>query len=462
MNSFLMLTQNSTFIIGPVAKLLGYIMEGIFWVLENIGIPNIGIAIILFTIIVNLLMLPLTIKQQKFSKFSAKMNPEIQAIQKKYQGKNDMDSMTAMQQETRAVYAKYGVKPTGSCLQLLIQMPILFALYRVIYSIPAYVDRVKEAFFPLVTELMNQTGSKDFIQTLSGASMYAKQFKNEAFINGETEYVQNTFVDVLNRASETDWELLVEKFPDLSNTIQITLDNLEIFNKFLFVNIAYSPWDTIKLEWVSDERNFLVMLCALMIPVLSAVTQWVNLKLAPSAQNNNGNGRNASVEENPMMASMKTMNNIMPLMSAFFCFTLPAGMGIYWIAGAVIRCIQQVIINKYIDSLDMDKIIEKNVEKYKKKLEKQGVIMQGINEKAKNSTRNVNYNNYTNKNTSFASKANKSTENINVSQKSKASNNTSDTQAKNSNYSASGKNAKSGSIAAKANMVKDYNERNNK
>ena len=85
----ILLTQNSTFIIGQVAWLLGKIMEGIFEVLNLIGIPNIGLAIILFTIVVNLLMMPLTIKQQKFSKFSAKMNPELKAIQKKYANKKD-------------------------------------------------------------------------------------------------------------------------------------------------------------------------------------------------------------------------------------------------------------------------------------------------------------------------------------------------------------------------------------
>ena len=136
---FIILTQNSTFIIGQVAKILGYIMEGIFTILEKVGLPNIGVAIILFTIVVNLLMLPLTIKQQKFSKLSAKLSPEIQEIKKKYEKRKDSDSQMAMNQEIQMVYAKYGVSPTGSCLYLLIQMPILFALYRVIYAIPAYV-----------------------------------------------------------------------------------------------------------------------------------------------------------------------------------------------------------------------------------------------------------------------------------------------------------------------------------
>ena len=87
----ILLTQNSTFIIGPVAKLLGFIMQGIFWVLDKIGIPNIGLAIIIFTIVIYLALLPLTIKQQKFSKMSAIMNPELTAIQNKYKGKSDQD-----------------------------------------------------------------------------------------------------------------------------------------------------------------------------------------------------------------------------------------------------------------------------------------------------------------------------------------------------------------------------------
>ena len=106
----MLLTQNSTFIIGPVAKILGLIMNAIFEFLNLIKIPNIGLAIIIFTIVIYLLLLPLTIKQQKFSKLSAKMSPEIQAIQNKYKDKkNDQAAMMAMNSETQAVYAKYGV-----------------------------------------------------------------------------------------------------------------------------------------------------------------------------------------------------------------------------------------------------------------------------------------------------------------------------------------------------------------
>lgn len=433
----LILTQNSGFIIGPVAKLLGYIMEGIFWVLDKIGIPNTGIAIILFTVVIYLLMLPLTIKQQKFTKFSAKMNPELQAIQKKYQGKSDNDSMMKMQAETREIYAKYGVNPTGSCLQLLIQMPILFALYRVIYAIPAYVGKVKEAFFPLVDSLIAKAGSSDFIQSLTSAAAFTKQFKNEEYVAGTVEYVQNTYIDVLNRASNADWTALAEKYPELGSEITATLDQLDVYNNFLGLNIGYSPWDTIKMEWIADERNWLLIIGAVAIPLLSALTQWLNVKLSPSQANNNNN---VSPEENPMMASMKTMNTMMPLMSAFFCFTLPAGMGIYWIAGAVVRMIQMVAINKYFDSVDLDAVVAKNTEKYREKMKKQGALVEGINERARNSTRNV------------QPKAPAKTAEQKQEEMKKAT----------EYYNSVNKNAKPGSLAAKANMVKQYNEKNNK
>ena len=132
--------------LGPIARLLGKILEAIYYVLSLVGIENVGICIILFTFIVNTLMFPLQIKQQKFSKMSSRMNPELQAIQKKYKNKKDQASQQKMSLETQAVYQKYGVSPASGCLPLLITFPILFALYRVIYNVPAYVNQVYDIY----------------------------------------------------------------------------------------------------------------------------------------------------------------------------------------------------------------------------------------------------------------------------------------------------------------------------
>ena len=138
-------------ILGPIADILGWIMDLLFRFTSTFGILNIGLCIILFTLVTKVLMIPLTIKQQKSSKLMSLMNPEIQAVQKKYKGKKDQTSMTKQQMEMQAIYEKYGSSPTAGCLPMLIQFPIIIALYRVIYNIPAYVPSVSPAgrFSPL-------------------------------------------------------------------------------------------------------------------------------------------------------------------------------------------------------------------------------------------------------------------------------------------------------------------------
>lgn len=429
---FMLLTQYEGSILGPIAKLLGYLMEWIFNGLYAIGIPNIGLAIIIFTIVIYMLLLPLTIKQQKFSKLQAKMNPEIQAIQAKYKDKKDNASMAAMNQETQAVYAKYGVSPTGSCVQLAIQMPILMALYRVIYAIPAYVSKVKDIFVPMANSLYAEKGIKEFIEGLSNANMFTKQFKNELYISNDAEYVKNIIIDSFNRASSVEWQSAIDKFTSHSDVIKKALADFNSFNSFLGLNIANSPSFTIKSA-IAD-KHFLLILGALLIPALAAFTQWLNTKLMPQAPSNSGNA-----QQDQMQATMKSMNIMMPLMSAFFCYSLPIGMGIYWIAGAVIRCIQQVVINKHIDKMDIDEIIKQNEGKAKKKIEKQKQNAEKMSAYANMNTRSM----------SISEKANSY----------KASDVSSDNS---TGYTPkSNPNAKPGSLAARANMVRDYNDRKN-
>ena len=383
----IILTQYNGFIIGPIARILGYLMEGIFSFLDLIGIPNIGLSIILFTIVIYLLMMPLTIKQQKFSKLSAKMNPEIQAVQAKYKNKKDNDSVMAMNAETQAIYAKYGVSPSGSCIQLIIQMPILFALYRVIYAMPAYVGKIKEAFFPLVTDLISQAGSLEFIQGFKNAAMYARQVTNEAFVEGVADnvYVQNTYIDILNKASTTEFASIADRFPSLAGDVGHTLSYINEYNNFLGINIGNSPSYMVSEAWNAQGGiQWLMLIVAFIIPVLSAVTQWINTKLMPQADTSNQNDQQSS-----MAQSMKMMNTMMPLMSAFFCYTLPAGMGLYWIAGSVVRSIQQVVINKHIDKMDIDELVKQNEGKRIKKLEKYGIDPKTVNKNATLNTKNV-------------------------------------------------------------------------
>ena len=439
----MLLTQNSTPIFKYVVKLLGLIMNGIFEFLNLIGIPNIGLSIILFTIVIYLLLMPLTIKQQRFSKLSARMNPEIQAIQAKYKNKQDQASLMAMNMETKAVYAKYGVSPSGSCLQLLIQMPILLALYRVIYAMPAYVTKIGEAFGVLADKIMQAPNGVEEVRALSSAAYFVKNFDID---------IRNAIIDTLNKTSTVDMAALSEKFglAELTYNGNLILTNgsekglIDVYNNFLGLNIGNSPMDTIKTALAAG--NYLLLVGAVLIPVLAALTQWINYKLMPQAATNDDKKKKQQPSNDTaeaMQQSMKMMNTIMPIMSAWFCLTLPAGMGLYWVIGAIVRSIQQVAINKHIDHMDIDAEIEKNVEKYKEKLKKQGIDASKLQAAARTNTKNIA------SKTAYQSNAVKRTE---KSEEEKAE----EIRKATEYYS---KNAKPGSLAAKANMVKQYNEK---
>ena len=415
----IVLTQNSTFIIGDVARILGWIMNALFNFLDGVfGIQNIGLCIILFTIIIYLLMLPLTIKQQKFSKFSAKMNPEIQAVQKKYQNKKDEASMMAMNEETKAIYTKYGVSPTGSCVQLLIQMPILFALYQVIMRVPAYVTGVKDVFTELATEIMNTAGGVEFMQELS------KNGAMTAYV-GKDFTQMNTVVDVLYRLQETGkatWDMLADQFPNMAALIDSTHASISHLNDFILINIANSPMNMIKSGFTTGQ--YLMVFGAILVPVLAALTQWLNVRMMPQPSSGNEND---------------SMNMMMPLMSAWFCLSLPAGMGLYWIMGAVVRGIQQFLINKHLDKLDIDAIMKANVEKNNRLREKKGLPAQNITNIAKADTRTVD----------SQSRIKKMTE-----EEKKAAMEAATNYYKNAE--------KPGSLASKADMVRKFNEKTKK
>ena len=373
-------------------------------------------SIILFTFVVKMLMFPMTIKQQKFSKISAVMNPEIQAIQAKYKGKSDQDSMMKMQAETKAVYEKYGTSPTGGCLQLLIQLPIIYALFRVINNIPAYVASVKMVFMNIVTPLMAENDFMGKISTFAEAH----NMSMEKYDFSQSNYV----IDLLYKFTDTEWGELITQFPDLTTVITENLERINNMNNFLGINLAEAPG--------------FALTPALLIPILSGVTQWISTKLMTANQPINDSG-----EENTMASSMKMMNNFLPLMSAFFCITMPSGLGIYWVATSTFMILQQIILNMYFNRMDMEELIMKNLEKANKKRAKKGLPPQKVSNVAKQTVRNI-----------------ENAEQIKEEQKKRIEETHNKIKESTEYYNKSA--AKPGSLAAKANMVQQYNERTEK
>ncbi len=421
METMILATKSGTPIIGQIAVVMGWIMNAIYKVLDAVGIQNIGLCIIIFSILIYLCMTPLQVKQQKFSKLSAIMQPEIQKIQKKYQGKKDQDSMMKMQEETQAVYQKYGVSATGSCVQLAIQMPILFALYQVIQNIPAYVGSVYNVFNGVCTKILAVDGFTDIINNFIADNKMTR-------VRQVTENA-DSIVDFLYALSPSQWESLqkVSQFSGFSDQISKTASEIQKMQTFGVLNIADQPLSYIK------TGSIILIIAALAIPLLSWATQMLNLKLMPQAAPSGNDDNNA------MASSMKTMNTVMPLMSAFFCFTFPVGLGIYWIASAVVRSIQQVLINRHLNKMDIDDLVNENMRKMEAKRAKEGLPPQKITNQAHQSARNINKIEKGMSGTDEASRAKK------VEQ-----------AYQNASH------AKTDSITAKANLVRNFEERNKK
>ncbi|MCC8150205.1 MAG: YidC/Oxa1 family membrane protein insertase [Lachnospiraceae bacterium] len=436
MDSLFLLTQNSNAIMGPIAKGLGLIMNGIYVILDDFfNIQNIALTIIIFTLVVYLCMMPLTYKQQKFSKMSQVMNPEIQAIQKKYKGRKDQASVQAMNEETQAVYAKYGVSPSGSCVFMVIQLLILFPLYRVIYNVPAYVTRVKESFADVVNGIMGTSGYQDimtdFYSTISANNSVMKNVSLN--FDGTTTEAYDSIIDVLYKCTSGNWSLLAEKFSGISDIVTSTQSTVEHFNNFLGASIVYSPRTLISTGF--QEGQYFLIFIAILIPAISAGSQFLSMKLVPQQQNNGG-------QQEAMASQMKMMNYFMPIYSLFIVFFLPVGVGIYWIAGAVIRVLQQIFFNRHFDRMDLAEVVKKNQKKAEAKAkvraEKKGVSGQTISNAASINTRQID----AKKRKTMAEKA---------SSASKAS------------YSdGAQKKYKEGSMAARANKVREYNEKNSR
>lgn len=427
---FLLLTKVGG-ILGPFATVLGIIMDWLFKLTSVFGIQNIGLCIILFTFVTKLILFPLTLKQQKSSRLMSIMQPEINAVQARYKGKKDQESLMKQNVEMQAVYEKYGTSMTGGCVQLVIQMPILFSLYQVIYHIPAYVSSVKDVFMNVVTAITSLG-----VDHVSMLTQFATDNKVSMARIGDLT-TNNGLVDFLYQLDPTQWTALQHLFPTLQDTIATNAHNIEHMNSFLGINLATTPLAVMFPSGFGGGFHFSM---AIMIPILAGISQWLSARLMTvtqkSGQNDNGN--------NTMAQSMKMMNTVMPLMSVFFCFSFASGIGIYWIASSVFQVIQQLLVNHHMDKIDIDEMVKENMEKANKKRAKKGLPPKKVTHNATTSLKSIQ-----------AANEKEDAEKQEKLEKTKA-------QLKASNDYYGNGSEKPNSIAAKAKMVEKYNEKHSK
>ena len=261
----------------------------------TIGGNNYLVALILFAVLVKVLMLPLSIKQQKNSIKQANLRPKEMAIRKRYAGRNDQPTQQKMQQDILDLYQKENFNPMGGCLPLLIQLPILIALYQVVTNPLRYLCKVPKNVITKLYEIAEITTKQEI-------ELIAKMKENFSLY-------ADTVKDYITEA-------------DLPN-----------FNTF-GIDLSRIP----SLDDVSKTGLIL-----LLVPVLTFVFMFLSMKINKKFTYNPNEG----VNQDPAAGcSSKLMDWMMPLMSVYITFIVPAVIGVYWIFNNIFGTIQQIIMAK--------------------------------------------------------------------------------------------------------------------
>jgi len=294
-------------------------MDYIYNILKNgLGLESIGMSIILFTIFTRLLLLPLAFKQQKSMREMQKLQPEMKKIQDKYKNKKDPESQQKMQMEISQLYQKHGTSPFSGCLPLIVQLPIIWALFQVLRNLPAYIGSVRDIYLGIVSKISGISG-------ISSVLLEINEGLKSLGVPNFDPTSENHLIDLFSKFTTDHWNLLFEKMPQLSTVLVDSLAHINKINYLLGINLA-------------DNPNLASI--GVLIPVLNVAAQFLVSKLSMD-KNAGGNDQAAQ--------TYKTMMYTMPFVTGFFVISMPAGLGLYWLVGTLFQLVQQIVINKYLD-----------------------------------------------------------------------------------------------------------------
>ena len=290
-----------------------YIGSALGWITKTVGFGNYLIAICIFAILVEILMIPLSIKQQKNSIKQAKLRPKEMAIRNRYKGRNDQATQQKVTQEIQELYQRENFNPMSGCLPLLIQLPIIMLLYNIVVD-------------PLQNVLGCSAGFSQALRTFATTSKMAGGL-------GMNLKASNGTIELLSQIKNVDFSGLAD-FAFFRNSG-------ELFEEFASISGKIPSFNVVGLNFgltPSFKGNYLLLI----VPVITFVTYFFSMKLTKKftyqpTQNENAPGAGCS---------SKMMEYYMPLVSTFFCFMVPGAVGIYWVFKSILSTIKQYIISK--------------------------------------------------------------------------------------------------------------------
>lgn len=319
-----------------IVQPMGFIIEFIY----NF-IPNYGVALILFTILIKLLILPLNLKSQRSMVKQQKLMPQIQELQRKYA--NDKEKLN---KEMMELYQANGANPATGCLPLLLQFPIIIGLFQVIQKPLSYMLRVNFNAPENINKVIE-------LQQIVANNPDLSAMAPGGFLESTMEGLANNFQIAMSNFAANP---AVQGFSDW--VINFNFLGLDLSR---YPSEVWGPLNSLLTGQVSPQ--LWTTLPLLLIPVLSGLTSWLLSKMSGS----NSPQTSAAADGTNTAASMnKSMMLMMPIMSILFTFSLPAGVGLYWIVSNVAQMIQQYFTVVYFKKKEENTVVIDTVKKNRK------------------------------------------------------------------------------------------------
>lgn len=331
------------------ATLFGYVLNFLY---EIVG--NFGWAILLFSILVKILMLPISIKQQKTMKVSQKINEEMKQIQFKY--KNDPEKAS---QEVMSLYKREKMSPFSGCFSAIVQLILLFSVFYLVRSPLTYMRKVDTNVIAKLEKIVQEEGNASNYKEIAVIN-YISNLKNANSVSKEeNEFEQTDINNAIDNEEQTEGNNqennnLAEPEDDNSFNVNDYIDEVYVNMEFLGLDLSKVPRDDI-----TDLK-------VLIIPALYVISSFISIRLSTNMTNNSkekrekligdGNEEKQQVEYDAMQEANKSMSWFMPLISISIACIAPLGLALYWLVNNILMILERMILNKISKNNDEEAI----------------------------------------------------------------------------------------------------------
>ena len=344
------------------ANLFGYVLNFLY---ELVG--SFGFAIILFSLLIKLVMLPISIKQQKTMKKSQKINDEMKQIQFKY--KNDPEKLN---QEVMSLYKRENMSPFSGCFSAIAQIILLFAVFYLVRSPLTYMRKIDSGVIEKLGTVVEQNGSASNYKEIAIIN-YINNIKNASNVmeNGEDEQsdkqendeqtiedenvVESTENNQENSSESRETEDKSENNEDNSKNKESNENESDNFKVEDHIDKLYLNMDFMGIDLSKVPTEDLGDFKTLIIPILYVVSSFISIKLSTNTTKKNknliGDGKkdeNNQDEYDPMEEANKRMTLFMPIMSISIALIAPLGLALYWLVNNILMMLERIILNKII------------------------------------------------------------------------------------------------------------------